>query len=131
MKYNFRLLCFISLVLILYSCSKSNEEDLGGSTPGGNNPPATCVTSNMQYSVHIAPLIQTNCFACHSNANMSVSGISLEGYNNLKAKVTDGRLLGAITHAAGFSPMPQGGPKLSDCNINRIKAWIDAGAPNN
>ena len=133
MNYKSRLLSVISLGILLASCSKSNEEDLGGTTPGGNNPPATCVTTNMQYSVHIAPLIQTNCFACHSNTTSSTSGagFSLEGYNNLKAKVTDGRLLGAITHAAGFVAMPQGGPKLSDCNINRIKSWIDAGAPNN
>lgn len=131
MKYDSCLFGFLSLSFLLFSCSKSNEEDVGGTTGGGNNPPATCITTNMQYSTHIAPIIQGNCFSCHSNANMALSGISLEGHANLKAKVTDGRLLGAITHAAGFVAMPQGGPKLSDCNINRIKAWIDAGAPNN
>ncbi|MGV3656306.1 MAG: hypothetical protein ACO1NX_00070, partial [Chitinophagaceae bacterium] len=98
---------------------------------GGNNNPGTCVTTNMRYGADIAPIIQANCFACHSNATASISGFSLEGHSNLKAKVDDGRLLGAITHATGFSPMPQGSAKLSDCNISKITAWINAGAPNN
>jgi hypothetical protein len=85
----------------------------------------------MQYAAHIAPIIQANCYSCHSNANVSVSGISLEGHANLIKKVSDGRLWGAINHMAGFTPMPQGGAKLSDCNISKIKAWIDAGALNN
>ena len=119
---------------ILIACSKSNEEDMNNNNPGGGGGnPQTCVTTNMQYAANIAPIIQANCFACHSNASVSTSGapFSLEGYSNLKARVDDGKLLGAITHASGFVPMPQGGPKLSDCNINKISSWINAGAPNN
>lgn len=121
----------IFLLIFLAACSKSNEEDMNNNPGGGNNNPGTCVTTNMKYSVDIAPIIQANCFACHSNANASVSGFSLEGHSNLKAKVDDGRLVGAITHAAGFAAMPQGGAKLSDCNINKIVSWVNAGAPNN
>ena len=123
-----KLLVFV--LIFLAACSKSNEEDLNNN-PGGGNNPGTCVTTNMKYSTDIAPIIQANCFACHSNANASVSGFSLEGHSNLKAKVDQGRLVGAITHAAGFAAMPQGGAKLSDCNINKIIAWVNAGAPNN
>jgi hypothetical protein len=43
----------------------------------------------------------------------------------------NGKLVGAITHAAGFLPMPQSAPKLSDCNINKIKDWVNRGALNN
>jgi hypothetical protein len=39
--------------------------------------------------------------------------------------------VGAITHAPGFTPMPQGGAKLPACEIAKIKAWVDAGSPNN
>jgi hypothetical protein len=42
-----------------------------------------------------------------------------------------GKLLGTINHAAGFSPMPKGGAKLSSCRIATIKKWIDAGMLNN
>lgn len=40
-------------------------------------------------------------------------------------------LVGNIRHDAGFPAMPQGGAKLDDCKIALIKAWVDAGAPNN
>ena len=131
MKKIISILSFCLLLLFYYSCSKSNETTQQNPPPGNNPPPGTCDTVNMQYAAHIAPLIQTNCFSCHSTANMAISGISLEGYANLKARVDDGRLLGAITHAAGFSPMPKDMAKLSDCNINRIRGWINRGAPNN
>jgi hypothetical protein len=55
----------------------------------------------------------------------------LEGYSNVKAKVTDGRLFGAINHSPGYAPMPDGQPKMDQCDINKVKTWIDAGAPNN
>jgi len=122
------------LVVLLAACSKSSEDDMNNNNNnpgGGNNNPGTCITTNMKYSTDIAPIISANCFACHSNANASISGFSLEGHSNLKAKVDDGRLVGAITHAAGFTPMPDGLPKLSDCNIAKIVSWVNAGAPNN
>jgi len=125
------LLLLISGSIWLCACSKSSEDTVGGGNPPPGGNPGNCVTTNMTYSGHIAPIIQANCFACHSNANANISGFSLEGYSNLKARVDDGRLLGAITHTSGFTPMPQGGSKLPDCTINRIKAWIEAGAPNN
>ena len=122
---------FVFALILLTACSKSNEEDLNNNPGGGGNNPGTCVTTNMKYSTDIAPIIRGNCFACHSNASASISGFSLEGHSNLKAKVDEGRLVGAITHASGFAAMPQGGAKLSDCNINKIIAWVNAGAPNN
>jgi hypothetical protein len=131
MKRTFYFLLVMALAVVVYSCSKDNESDMQ-QTPGGNNP-GSCDTVNMLYATNIAPIIQSNCFGCHSNATVATSGapFSLEGYNNLKEHVDDGRLIGAITHAAGFTPMPQGGAKLSDCNINKIKAWINRGALNN
>jgi hypothetical protein len=45
--------------------------------------------------------------------------------------VNDGRLLGSIQHASGFSPMPEGSAKMNACNITKIRKWIQAGALNN
>jgi hypothetical protein len=39
--------------------------------------------------------------------------------------------MGSVTHADGYVPMPQGGSKLSACEIDMIRIWIDASAPNN
>jgi hypothetical protein len=124
---------FIPLVVcvLVISCSKSNEEDLTnnqGNNGGNNN---TCDTTNMSFVTDIKPIIQSNCYSCHSNANYTVSGIKLEDYADLKHHTDDGDLIGVITHAAGYPAMPQGAAKLSDCNINKIKAWVEAGALEN
>jgi mono/diheme cytochrome c family protein len=76
------------------------------------------------------PLLQSNCNGCHSQAALS-GGVNLEGHNRVKIFADNGRLLGAVSHAAGFSPMPKGGSKLPDCEINKIKSWINAGSPDN
>jgi len=49
----------------------------------------------------------------------------------LRILALNGTLAGAIEHTPGFTPMPQFGDKLSDCNIAIIKAWINNGALNN
>ena len=125
---------FASLVLalVVISCSKSNESDLsnnnGGNT-GGNT--GGCDTANMKFATDVKPILQANCYACHSNANFAISGVKLEDYADVKDHADDGMLMGVITHAAGYPPMPQSGGKLSDCNINKIQAWINRGAENN
>jgi hypothetical protein len=120
----------LSVILMLTACSKSNEVD-ERADPSNGGGSGTCNTTDMKYSTDIVPILQTNCYECHSNANQSISGISLEGYNNLKVVANDGRLVGVITHASGYPPMPEGKPKLSDCNINKIKSWVTNGSPNN
>lgn len=89
-----------------------------------------CDTNNVTFSKTISPMIQTNCQGCHSNSNTS-GGINLEGYTNVKTSADLGSLLGTITHASGYSPMPKGGNRMSDCNIAQLKIWLKAGAPNN
>ena len=85
-----------------------------------------CDTIGVKYSTHIKPIITNNCLGCHST-----SGTLLATYDNVKAKVTDGKLYCSITWSTGCTKMPQGGSKLSDCQIRAVKIWIDAGAPNN
>ena len=116
--------------LIVISCSKSNEETLQQNTngnTGGNN----CDTVNMKYAADVLPIIQANCYSCHGNG-LSQNGVSLDSYAKVKAQADNGNLIGVITHADGYPPMPQGGAaKLSDCNINKIRSWINRGALNN
>jgi hypothetical protein len=96
-------------------------------------PNVACDTSNVTYSSTITGIINTyGCLqsSCHGGANPG-SGFKLDSYDGVKAKVTDGRLFGAITHASGFVAMPKDAGKMSQCDIDKVKAWIDAGAPNN
>ena len=90
-----------------------------------------CDTTNVTYSGYIAPLLAANCVGCHSGAFPSGS-ILLNTHASVQTVALNGRLIGAITWANGFVRMPQGATtKLSDCKINKIKAWINDGALNN
>ena len=96
-------------------------------------PNETCDTSNVTYSNTITSII--NAYGCTSSSchggNNPQAGIRLTDYAGVKAKIDDGRLWGAINHQSGFIPMPENAGKMSQCDINKIKVWIDAGAPNN
>jgi uncharacterized membrane protein len=91
---------------------------------------SSCDTSAITFSATIRNIISNKCQGCHSGTGAS-GGIDLSSYSGVKAKVTDGRLWGAINHQPGFSPMPKNGAKLNDCEISQIRKWIDAGSPNN
>ena len=108
----------ILFVLALGSCSKASEDML--------MTVQQCDTSGMKYSADILPIITTNCYSCHANGIVN-GNVSLDGYANVKTQADNGDLVGVITHASGYPPMPDNGGKLSDCEINKIKAWIAAG----
>ena len=90
----------------------------------------TCNTTNVSYSGFVAPLLTTYCIGCHSGGAPS-GGITLNTHGGVQTVAQNGRLVGAITWASGYQPMPLGSAKLSDCNIEKIKAWVNDGAPNN
>ena len=112
----------LAITLGMTACYYDNEENL--------YPSNGCVTENMSYTTNIEPIIQRNCYTCHSVA-ANTANIALEGHNNLMQYVTSGQLMGAINHASGFTPMPQNAPKLIACDIAKIEQWIADGAPNN
>jgi hypothetical protein len=125
MRRNGSLFIAIIFCLILAtSCKYNVKEELDGvATP--------CDTTNVTYTSTIVGIINTySCLSCHSGGT-PIGGFSLEDYSHVKAKVDDGRLFGAINHSPGFTPMPNGLPKMNQCDIDKVKAWIDAGAPNN
>jgi hypothetical protein len=130
MKKVFTTLAIISV--IAYACTKgggTTAENPNPDPPGGGG---SCDTANMQYLADVVPILQNNCYRCHgTNTNSGSSGRVLEGYENLKPYAESGTLIGVITHAQGFIPMPQDASKLSDCNINKIKSWINNGMKNN
>jgi hypothetical protein len=115
-----------SLLCLLQACYNDIEEELY--PPNG---PGNCDTSAVRFSSTVTVLFSNNgCIGCHSSAAPS-GNIILNTYTGAKAAATSGRLLGAINHSPGFTPMPLGGNKMQPCDIAKIKAWIDAGAPQN
>jgi cytochrome c553 len=124
--------CIAFSIMLIVACSKSSEDSLTDPDPnpgGGNN---NCDTTTMSYQNDIVPILSANCYSCHGeNSNSNSMGIILEGHSNLQPRAISGTLVGVITHASGFPAMPQNAGKLSECNINKIKAWVDAGALDN
>lgn len=115
-------LLFVSMA-IFNSCYYDIEEELYPYD-------VACNTENMSFSADIVPIITTNCYACHDQAN-AFGGVVLDNYNGVKNAVNNSTLLGVIRHEAGFSPMPKGGNKLLDCEIAKIESWITGGALDN
>jgi hypothetical protein len=118
-------LLIAGLVLLLFgqmqSCYYDNEEELYF---------GACDTTNVTYSLIVAPIMAGSCNVCHSG-NFPNAGIRTDNYADLKSIADNGRLWGAINHEPGFSPMPQNQPKMNECNLARIRKWIDSGAPDN
>ena len=93
-------------------------------------PDTACDTAAVKYSTSVLPVLSSNCISCHGGSTPS-AGISLDSYAGVKVQVDNGRLWGAVSHNPNFSPMPKNSNKLSTCNLQKIRIWIAAGAPNN
>jgi mono/diheme cytochrome c family protein len=88
-----------------------------------------CDSTVFTYSAAVAPIMNTYCKGCHNPASLG-GGIDLSTHPTVK-NAAAGRLMGSINHTAGYIAMPQGGNKLSDCQIRQIQKWINAGSLNN
>lgn len=89
-----------------------------------------CDTSSFTYSAVVAPMMATYCNGCHNPSSLG-GGINLSTYTALKTQALNGKLVGSITHATGYSAMPKSGNKLLDCQIRQVQKWIQAGSLNN
>jgi hypothetical protein len=90
-------------------------------------------TTGITYNHDIIPILNANCQPCHSPGN-DISFINLYDYSTISSLALDGQfiygtLLSAVMHEGGAPFMPQNGGKLTDCNINKIAAWVHDGAP--
>ena len=86
-------------------------------------------TTNATFSGVVWPIIQNNCYGCHSGSSAN-KGFHLENYHDVSIAASNGKLLGGLTGKQGYSIMPPSGP-LSLCNINQIRKWINSAKPNN
>jgi hypothetical protein len=100
--------------------------DFGAKDCASTNTALTsCDTSNVNYTTHIKPLMDGFCNSCHFSGNLT--GYTLDNYNGVTAAANSTKLLPSVKFTG--DPMPQGGQKLSDCNITKIEKWIQAGMP--
>jgi hypothetical protein len=100
-------------------------------------PSAGCDTTVVRYSVEIKAILDANCKSCHQVGAAGFNGINLYDHATIQGLALDGQytfgsLLSAVLHEGGNpNPMPQGGNKLPDCDLNKFTAWVNRGAPNN
>ncbi len=118
-----RLLFIFSLCLTIFSCTKEKA------TEKITQEPDNCPT--ILFATEVLPVFQNSCSfsGCHSSAS-SADGIALSTHSEVIA-VNEQRLLNSIRHEGTESPMPQGGGKLSQDDIDKIACWIANGKPNN
>lgn len=120
-----RLLFIMALCTFFsWSCYYDKEDLLYG------NGSCAAASGSVSYSGQVVPIFQQACYSCHSGASPS-GGILMGTYGSDKIIGQNGKLYGSIDHASGYSPMPDGAPKLSACQLAVIKKWIDAGMLNN
>jgi len=118
-----------SILISLWGCYRDKGDQLYPNASIGNT---SCDTSVVTYSGTIKTIIAQNCAisGCHDGSNASTYDMrTYQGLYNYC--VATNKLLGSIRHDNGFVAMPQGAPKLDDCTINKITAWVNKGASNN
>lgn len=114
----------ITVVLFSGSCYYDHEALLYPETSNCTAP------ASPSFSVDVLPLLNNRCNSCHGGVSPS-GGVKLDTYNDVSTYATNGRLMGSVNQASGYSPMPQGGGKLSSCEIDKIRNWISSGMLNN
>ena len=112
------------LSITILSCYYDSEEVLYPEL-------GSCDTTNVTFSGSVIPLVQNNCFTCHSNNNAASLGnnMKLETYSDISAK--ESLIISSIKMDGSSSPMPKNGPKLKDCLIQQFEIWVNNGAPDN
>jgi hypothetical protein len=91
---------------------------------------SSCDTTVFSFSAGVNPILQNNCVGCHNPSSLN-GGVNLGNYASVKVYADNGKLYGSMAHLPGFKPMPQGGSKLSSCQLRIVEKWILSGAPNN
>jgi hypothetical protein len=96
-----------------------------------------CDTTNVTYNGTIKPLLQNSCTGCH-NTSSPGGGYNLTNYADdavgnfgVQSSALNGSLSGSVNYTGTWSHMPKGGSKLPQCQLDQIRIWVDAGAPNN
>lgn len=126
--YSKNKLFFISILFVVYwiinstSCTFLNEEELFKDIE--------CDTINVSYS-DLTYIFTGICTNCHNEVFSYRDGIMMDSYIRVKSSINTGLVLPAINHAEGVPRMPNGMPKLSTCELDKIKAWINAGMVEN
>lgn len=120
-----RILLAATIVISLFffvSCYYDNEEALYPTLS------TSCDTTNITYTSTIVPILSSNCYSCHSDANAAFGGgVHLQQIADV---ITNSSKIIPSVKRTGTFPMPPAG-KLNSCSITQLEIWIRNGTPNN
>lgn len=114
---NKKILILCACSTLISGCYYDVEEEL---YPQKNN----CDLSDITYSTKIKSIVSQNCAlsGCHVTGAQQPD---LSDYNKLSANASRVNAQAVVSKI-----MPPSGP-MNSCDIEALKAWIDAGAANN
>lgn len=102
-------------IVLLNSCDSRTYEEISDNTP---------ITTTVEYTSDVKPIIEANCIACHSPGG-SAAYQPLKSYDQVKTHIDN--ILDRIQRPNGDpEKMPQGSA-LSQPNIEIIKKWKSDG----
>ena len=117
------IIIMIVITVNMNSCYYDKEELLYSSN---------CDTAVVTYRQTIVPILSSSCNGCHGGTTPSAN-VRLDNYAGVRVVATNGingKLWGAVSHTSAF-PMPKNAPKLNNCNLAKIRKWLEAGYPDN
>ncbi len=121
-----KIFVFLTLFLGVVSaaCVYNNAEEMIKDLP------KECNLDAVSFNEEIAQIINQNCGSCHG-ATFPSGGLSLTNYTQISAAANSGIIMNRISRSPGDPLLMPTTGKMSSCNIDKIDAWIKAGAPNN
>ena len=106
------------LCICFPGCEKNVEEDHENNTED-------CSAVETYYAETVAPILSSNCIACHSGST-AAAGLSLDSYTSVYSAIKSGNVLDRVNRNSGDNGfMPQGGQKLSNANLDILQTFFD------
>jgi hypothetical protein len=122
-QYKHLMLLFALGLIGLQSCTKDKT-----SMPVAVGP---CDSLSVSFQADIAPIMNTYCTfsSCHTYG----SGMGdFTNYSGVKSKVDNGQFENRVLNLKDMPPTYSSGPKsINSDDLQKIKCWIDDGAPDN
>lgn len=111
------LISLFTLGIAVLSCTKDKVN------MGGMPPVATDCVDTISFSTDILPVIQNECFSCHSGTSPIIKDYATINNN--------ANFMLSAMRGDGAQLMPQGGPALDPAFIKQFNCWIQQGKQNN
>jgi len=91
----------------------------------------------ISFSSDVLPIFEQRCFRCHGGEEVN-NGFSVENYETVMKGSWNGTVVepgdtegSYLFNLVTAGDMPKRGPRLLPTEIETIRAWIEAGVPNN